>query len=81
MPLLRRRVRRGRREEHVRVWRPHGTRYAEGAASFLPEAVQRACDAFRAEHGAGVVRDRAVVEAVGVTGGWRAAVFELPEGA
>jgi hypothetical protein len=77
------------RYDNVKVWRPHGTPYAEGEPTdwvFIDPmdvhavelAVNRAVIAFRREFGRFPRRGALVVEVVGTTAGCRAVVYELP---
>jgi len=76
MPILKTRY------DYSKVFRPNGSRYAHGGTCFyLPDAVQKAVEAFEREFGpeAPLVQESAVVEIIGVTAGWSATIFEILE--
>ena len=68
------------RAKHIKVYRPNGTRYANGATNHnLAAAVASAMAAFYLEFGALPKQEETAVEIIGVTGGWGATVLEIQE--
>ena len=67
------------RYDRVKIYRPNGTRYANGQTLRDPsEAVASALYAFMNEFGRPAT-ERSTIEVLGVTGGWVATVLEIPE--
>lgn len=74
MPLLK------NRGQHLRVFRPNGTRYANGPTHHLAaQAIASAMAAFYLEFGSLPKQDETTIEILGVTGGWAATVLEIKE--
>lgn len=73
MPLLK------NRSEHTKVYRPNGTRYAEGRSPIVGKAVALAMAEFLMEFGSLPRQDETNMEILGVTGEWVCIVFEIKE--
>lgn len=73
MPVLK------RRSDHVKVFRPNGTRYAAASHENREAATRQAMGAFILEFGAAPRQDRIVYEIVGAIGMWHVTLFEVRE--
>lgn len=75
MPLFKTRSRSG----YIKVYRPNGSRYAEGRDPVVATAIMKATLAFVDEFKQFPRQDETLVEILGVTGDWVATIFELKE--
>lgn len=72
MPIL------TRRHDHIKVYRPNGTRYSEArSVASANNAAALAIWVFREEFGYAPKQEETVIEVVGVTGQWIATVYEV----
>jgi hypothetical protein len=68
-----------RRHDHMKVFRPNGTRYAEGRHADATDAVIAAFAAWEKEFGAMPRQEQTFIEVMGVTAQWVAVVMEIEE--
>ena len=73
MPILK------TRSAYRKVYRPHGTRFAEARGTTPFAAIAFAWGNFFAEFGENPRQDETTIEVIGVTGDWIANVFEIKE--
>jgi hypothetical protein len=73
MPLLK------SKHDYAKVYRPKGTRYAQGRGSTTAEAIAEARTAFCREFGSQPRQDQTVFEVIGVTASWVCDLFEIKE--
>lgn len=71
MPILK------SRNQHIKVYRPNGTRYAQGRSMNMQEALQQAQQQFLQEFGYAPRQDETVIEIIGVTADWIVDLFEV----
>ena len=67
------------RFDHVKVYRPRGTRYGTGRHGEIERAVELAEEAFIREFGYAPRQEEVVIEIVGVTADWVVTYFEVKE--
>ena len=78
MPTLKRaKTRRGGRQQYTRVYRPHGTKFAEAKECELERAMDKAWYNFVKEFGRMPIQEQTFAEIVGVTGAWDVTVLEI----
>lgn len=66
-----------KRQEFVRVYRPHGTKYVQIRNGDLIDGIQKAQFAFVREFGYAPRQDKTVFEVLGVTGDWCIDMYEV----
>lgn len=71
MPTLRTRY------DYTKIYRPNGTRYAEGKGITPADALDAAYVAYEAEFGARPPQCQTSIEIFGITGQWVAQVFDV----
>jgi hypothetical protein len=71
MPLLK------RRHDHTKVYRPNGTKYADGSGTAAEDAVFNAQWAFQGEFGYVPKPEHTIIEVLGVTAGFEARFMEI----
>lgn len=68
-----------RRHDHIRVYRPNGTRYTSARHSDVGTAIFLARCKFLEEFGYEPRQDHTVIECIGVTGDWVVDFLEVKE--
>lgn len=73
MPIMK------RRHEHTKVYRPNGTRFANGKDYYLERALDKAWQNFENEFGSLPKQEHVVLEVLGVTAAWDVTLMEIME--